>query len=439
MGKESILMMKRVFGFVIVFSMLFVLLPAFSVQAAAETTDEEFFSYLTEQVWNYEETIDVSVYARRNKWSLNDVSKRLQQYYLQEPTLFFISNQRILIEHNEANYLYKIKFDYLYTDRQTQKMTRQMEKAAAKAIEGITDEMSEAEKALAVHDYLVLNNSYDHSMKKYSAYNCLVEKSSTCQGYTLAYVYIMRDLLGMDCSVVTSDSQNHSWNYLKVDGSWYHVDLTADDLSYSVYGGREYDGFGEVLHKNLLLSDAACRKSTDLHQNWQTFDLPAAKSTDYDNFFWQECGSALSYRDGLWYYVSTDPDSPGLNYKKGGANGIVSEIRSYSFSSGESETLKKVESAWYVYRNPDTGEKMTNKSWYKRGFTKAAVCGDYLFYNTADKIYRLDLKTGKSKSVYTLKKSNMSIYAVVAVSANKLKVCYKYDLSYTDKYFNLSV
>lgn len=432
-------MLKRVLGIAIVFSMLFAFFPAFSVPAAAETTDEEFFAYLTEQVHNFVESIDVSSYARRNKWTLKDVSGRLQQFYLLEPTLFFINNQKIMIQHNEANYLYKIQFDYLYSESRVRKMTEQMEKAAAKAIEGITDEMSEAEKALAVHDYLVLNNSYDHSMKKYSAYNCLVENTSTCQGYTLAYVYIMRDLLGMECSVVTSDSENHSWNYLKVDGSWYHVDLTADDLSYSSYGGKEYDGFGEVNHKNLLLSDAACKKSTDLHKNWQTFGLPAAKSTDYDDFFWQECRSAFSYRDGLWYYVSTDADSPGLNYKKGGSNDIVSEIRSYSFSSGQSETLKKVKSTWFVYRNADTGEKATKKSWYKRSFTKLAVCGDYLFYNTADKIYRIDLNTGKTKTVYTLKKSNMSIYAVVAVSEKKLKICYKYDMSYLDKYINLSV
>lgn len=433
------MMMKRVFGIAIVFSMLLVLLPAFSVPAAAETTDGEFFAYLTEQVQNYEKSIDISAYARRNKWTLNDVSERLQQYYLLEPTLFFINNRKIMIQHNEPNYLYKIEFDYIYSEKQVRTMTEQMNKAAAKAIEGITDEMSEAEKALAVHDYLVLNNSYDHSMKKYSAYNCLVEKRSTCQGYTLAYVYIMRDLLGMDCSVVISDSQNHSWNYLKVDGNWYHVDLTADDLSFSTYGGKEYDGFGEVSHSNLLLSDSACRKSTDLHENWSTFGLPAAKSTVYDGFFWQECSSALAYRDGLWYYVVTDPDSPGLNYKKGGANDIVSEIRSYSFSSGKSETLKKIESVWYVYRNVDTGEKLTKKSWYKRGFTKLAVCGDDLYYNSADKIYRIDLNTGKNKSVYTLKKSNMCIYAVVAVSENKLKICYKYDLSYSDKYFNLSI
>lgn len=432
-------MMKRAVGIAIVFSMLLVFFPAFTLPAAAETTDEEFFAYLTEQVQNHEESIDISVYARRNKWNLKDVSGRLQQYYLLEPTLFFINNQKILIEHNEPNYLYKIKFDYLYSQSRVKKMTEQMEKAAAKAIEGITDEMSEAEKALAVHDYLVLNNSYDHSMKKYSAYNCLVEQTSTCQGYTLAYVYIMRDLLGMECSVVISDSQNHSWNYLKVDGDWYHVDLTVDDLTYSAYGGKEYDGFGEVNHKNLLLSDAACKKSTALHEKWETFGLPAAKSTVYDNFFWQECRSAILYHDGLWYYALTDADSPGLNYQRGGSKDIVSEIWSYSFPSGESEMLKKVKSVWYVYRNVDTGEKMTKKTWYKRSFMKLAFCGDYLFYNTASKIYRLDLNTGKSRSVYTLKKSNMSIYAIAGVSANQLKICYKYDLSYLDKYINLNV
>ncbi|MCM1336050.1 MAG: hypothetical protein NC084_06490 [Bacteroides sp.] len=432
--------MKRILTIVIVLSVLWTFFPAFSTPAAAaEASDEEFFSYLTERVQGFDESIDISDYARRNQWKLKDVSARLQKYYLLEPSLFFINNQRIPIEYNESKYLYIVKFDYLYSETCVKKMSDEMKKAALKAIEGITDDMSEAEKALAVHDYLVLNNSYDHTMKKYSAYNCLVERSSTCQGYTLAYVYIMRDLLGMECSVVISDSQNHSWNYLKVDGLWYHVDLTADDLTYTTYGGKEYDGFGEVNHKNLLLSDSACKKSTDLHRNWKTFDLPDAESTIYDDYFWKDCRSAMSYRNGLWYYVLTDPDSPGLNYKSGGDNEINAEIRSYNFSSEKSKLIKKIGSVWLVYRNAETGEKVTKNSWYRRSFTKIAVVGDDLYYHTADKIYRFNLKTGETKRVYTLKKNKMSIYGIVATSEGKLRVCYKYDLSYSDKYFQLNI
>lgn len=431
-------MIKRMLGIIIALSILSVLLPAFSIPALAEEPDEALFSYLMEKALQYEEKIDISSFAKRGGWKLSDVSSRLQQFYLQEPSLFFINNREIMIQHNEENYLYQVRFDYLYNEKQTKRMAEEMKKAAAKAIEGITDEMSEAEKALAVHDYLVTHNSYDHSMKKYSAYNCLVNQSSTCQGYTLAYIYVMRDLLGMDCSVVISDSQNHSWNYLKVDGEWYHVDLTADDLTFSAYGGKEYDGFGEVSHNNLLLSDSACKKSSDLHKKWNTFGYPAADSGKYDGFFWQESRSPLVYRGGLWYCVSTDPDSPGLNYKKGGDTEIVSRIFSYSFSSGEKNPIKETDSIWYVYRNPDTGKKLEKKSWYKRSFMKLALCGDSLYFNTADKIYRLDPDTGKAKSVYTLKKKNMKIFSI-AESDGKLKICYKYDMSYKDKYVTLNV
>lgn len=431
-------MVKRVLGIVTVLSILSALLPAFSVSALAADTDEAFFSYLTERVSNYEEKIDISSFAKRNRWTLDDVSSRLQQYYLSEPTLFFINNRQIMIQHNEANYLYLVQFDYLYNEDQTRKMTEEMNRAAAKAIEGIDDRMTEAEKALYVHDYLVSHNGYDHSMNKYSAYNCLVDQKSTCQGYTLAYTYIMRDLLGMNCSVVISDTQNHSWNYLEVDGKWYHVDLTADDPTFYTYGGRAYDGFAEVSHSNLLLSDSACKKSTDLHKNWQTFGLPAAESKTYDRFFWQESRSPLMYADGVWYFVSADPDSPGLNYKKGGDNAIFSRISAYRFASGEESLVKETDAVWYVYRDSDTGKKLEKKSWYKRSFMKLALCGGELYFNTADKVYRLDPQTGKAKSVYTLKKKNMKIFAI-AEADGKLKVCYKYDLSYKDKYVTLNV
>ncbi len=430
-------MFRKILGIAVVLSVVFAVLPAFSVRAYAEVSDKDFFSYLTEHANEFEESIDISAFAKRGRWKLDDVTEKIQQYYMQTPELFFVNNQKITLMHNEENYLYKINFDYLYTKKKAQKMTQQLKKAAAEAVRGITEEMSDAEKALAVHDYIILNNAYDHSLKKYTAYHCLVEHSSTCQGYTLAYIYVMRNLLGMECSAVTSDAQNHSWNYLKIGKSWYHVDLTADDLSFTAYGGEEYDGFGEVYHNNLLLSDTACEQSSDLHEKWQTYGLPKANSSQYDSFFWKGSQSAMIPYGGLWYYVVTDENSPGIRYKKGKEHDIASLIRTYSFETGESETVQEVSSAWYLYRDAQTGEKFTRKSWYKRSFVKLALCGNSLYFNTADQVFRFNLKTGKTERVYTLKKANMSIYAISAVSDKKLRVCYKRDLSYTDRYLNL--
>lgn len=428
-------MVKRIIGFFVAFLFVIGAPPVFAADSGI--SDEEFFSYMNENAQKLVESIDISSFARRRKWKLSDVSDMLQRYYLQSPELFYVNNNKILIRHNEENYVYKVDFEYLYTQEKVAKMLEEMREAAQKATEGITEDMSDVEKALAVHDYIILNNSYDHSLKKYTAYDCLVGKSSTCQGYTLAYIYIMRDFLGVDCSAVISDSQNHSWNYLKLDGKWYHVDLTSDDVSFEKLGGSEYDGFGEVSHANLLMSDAACKASSTLHRNWKTFGLPAAESTLYDSFFWKNSKSPMAKYGDLWYYVDTDMDSPGLNYKSGGDKYITSRVCAYSFASGKSEILTNVQSEWYLYRNPDTGKKYNKKNWYKRSFTKVALCGNSLFFNSADEIYRINLKTGKMKTVYKLTKSNMSIYSVTAVSENKLKVCYKRDLSYSDRYFNL--
>ena len=101
--------------------------------------------------------------------------------------------------------------------------------------------------------------------------------------------------------------------------------------------------------------------------------------------------------------------------------------------------IKQVKSNWFLYRNADTGKKLTKKSWYVESYLKLAVVGDTLYYNTADAIYRLNTSTGKAKKIYTLKKTDYSIYGIVAQSDTKLRICYKKDNSYSEKYLNLKL
>lgn len=163
--------------------------------------------------------------------------------------------------------------------------------------------MTDLQKAMALHDYLVQHMVYDQSLKKYNAYNALVEGTAVCQGYTMAYAALLKKA-GISFDFCASAAMNHIWNYVKIDGKWYHVDVTWDD-PLNVTWDNDLS-LGTTYHRNFLLSDAKISDSgSDRHYSWTK--KQTCSSTLYDNAWWQDAqlgnGSAIFYIDGAEYYL----------------------------------------------------------------------------------------------------------------------------------------
>lgn len=104
----------------------------------------------------------------------------------------------------------------------------------------INDDMSDAEKAKAIHDYIIINARYDEdALNEFkpenpdsaSPYGFFKNKKCICLGYTLTFQLLTR-MSGLDCIVIHSsayDGEEHGWNMVNIDGKWYHVDVTWDD------------------------------------------------------------------------------------------------------------------------------------------------------------------------------------------------------------------
>ncbi|MBQ8613751.1 MAG: hypothetical protein IJ416_05995 [Ruminiclostridium sp.] len=410
----------------------------FDIKAYAEENELTFFEYLLEGTGELESEVNVASYMKKNNWDIEDLKLQLKYFYLSEPALFYVDRE-VGILYNKDYSKVILKFEYDYSAAEAKKMLKAMKKSALKAVAGIDEDMHDAEKALAVHDYLILNCVYDHEEKSYSAYDCLVNGKAVCQGYSLAYLYIMRDILGIDCEIAFSDSQNHSWNYLKIGKYWYHVDVTADDPTFATLDGKKYDARGEVLHENLLLSDSEIYKSSGLHRNWSIMDKPAAGNKRYDDFFWRGSTSAMYKVGGLWYYTEVDKGSPGLNYESGGSTNVYTKICTFNFKNRDIKTVKNISSQWNLYRDAESGEKIDGKAWYIKSYMKLVEIDGYLYFNTSSVVYRLDPKTGKTRSVYTLNKENMQIFSIVPSGSSAIRIVYKKDLSYDNKYLKLKI
>lgn len=95
------------------------------------------------------------------------------------------------------------------------------------------------EKLLVIHDKMVADCKYDVRVLDkstvnaapptvYHALGVLRDKFAVCQGYSQA-LYIIAKKLGIEMEFCYSEKKNHMWNYVKLDGKWYHMDMTNDD------------------------------------------------------------------------------------------------------------------------------------------------------------------------------------------------------------------
>lgn len=90
----------------------------------------------------------------------------------------------------------------------------------------IRPNMSDYEKALALHDWLIMNADYDYTYSNYTASGVLLEGKGVCQSYALAYQLLLNEVGIPNC---LEHGKNHVWNMIELDGEWYHVDVTWDD------------------------------------------------------------------------------------------------------------------------------------------------------------------------------------------------------------------
>ncbi len=146
----------------------------------------------------------------------------------------------------------------------------------------IKEDMTDYEKLLVTHDYIVNNSRYDDRLfhdsmlppESYSSYGVLALGIGVCEGYAKAMKYILDDL-GMRSIIVVGESmgENHAWNLVELDGDYYHIDSTWDD--------PVTDNGKDILRYNYFnLDDESLSKT----HRWDKDDYPRANGRIYNYF-----------------------------------------------------------------------------------------------------------------------------------------------------------
>ena len=325
---------------------------------SAELSLEE---YVVDALENFQTVIDVSAY----QIPIAEASERYFQIVNNHPSLFYVINYVKTGYNPSTGMLVSYQVKYMEGDIQSQKAAFQKE--VGKALSWVDNSMTDVEKALAVHDYLVLDCEYDYDSYQsgavpevsHSAYGALVEKKAVCDGYAKAYACILEEL-GISSKIVSSDVMSHAWNLVSIGGAWYHVDATWDD--------PVRDNIGRVAHKYFLLSDTAIsqgEKEDEKHKGWDSGGC-TADSNLYDNEFWSGVTSAFCYQNGNWYYAKYDTGSR-----------YTSLMKRPESLDGQEQAVYTEEATW---------------NYYTAGYMYLDLEPEKneLYFNTTTGIYRLD-------------------------------------------------
>mgnify|MGYP004620703615 CR=1 FL=1 len=221
---------------------------------------------------------DSVVVVGKNNLSASDASRAYEAYMLDNPECFYISSN---YQMGVSKFLdvTKIKIKLTYSENIKKLESKKMEleeKVGSILSEVVSPTMTSYEKEVALHDYLIENVSYynyenvdDIPLKKHSAYGALVEKEAVCDGISKAYSILLKKCGIQNVVVLGKMGNQHAWNKVKIDDSWYNVDVTSDAC------GKERI----VSHVYFNLTDEVISKSHTIDLTFQTPEC--SKSNDY--------------------------------------------------------------------------------------------------------------------------------------------------------------
>lgn len=165
-----------------------------------------------------------------------------------------------------------------------------LEVAARAVEENTTEDMTDFEKELALHDWLIGWGDYDQTVHDEATplgrednnnpYGMLVGRYGNCLGYATTFQLLM-DLTGVECITVTgathSSTADHAWNMVKLEGEWYCVDVSWDD---PVSEEQSYLSSEVTRHKYFNVT------SQYMYDSYHQWDYEAVPWTAATRFFW---------------------------------------------------------------------------------------------------------------------------------------------------------
>ena len=179
---------------------------------------------------------------------------------------------------------------YSVTRSEKAYMAKELSDAVEKITAMVTGE-TPFEIELQLHDILCSMVEYSDSEADgliYTAYGALVEGKALCEGYSRA-MQLLLSRFGILSTTVsgTADGEGHMWNAVNIEGEWYHLDATWNDIS----GQSTSHEYFNITDSEILLDHTFSKNHTEftseqLSSGQVSFNIirPACTALDADYF-----------------------------------------------------------------------------------------------------------------------------------------------------------
>lgn len=172
--------------------------------------------------------------------------------------------------YREKGYMASLKYTYNMTAAQNKSTMSSIEKITADVIAEAKTLKSDYEKALLFHDWIINRTDYISNGEKYTwrMDGPIIQRKSVCEGYSKAFTYLCQSV-GIECFCVTGTGNGgaHMWNMVKIDGTWYHADVTWDDPI-------SWDGRPILKYDYFLISEGKIKQDHTIENNFKRPSAP---------------------------------------------------------------------------------------------------------------------------------------------------------------------
>lgn len=226
----------------------------------------------------------------------------IEAYTYDNPNIFYLSPNKMYLNIERTTTIFKTTYNVYIDNGEAQSYlvdefsSKELVDSAINKVESIKNTITSRKTGNTyddikmVHDYLVDNIEYDTSISKsniYDVYGALINRVCVCEGYARAFKYIMDDMQ-IPCVLVIGkatnskgETENHAWNYVNLNGSWYAIDTTWDDPVVLNGGKASYSSRYKYFLKGASTMNADHTPSGQFTENGKVFNYPTLSESDY--------------------------------------------------------------------------------------------------------------------------------------------------------------
>ncbi len=205
------------------------------------------------------------------------IEKIINAYHSDHPETFYWHGDMQYTEDTLTG-IKVVEFDYLLDKKTTDRYILDIKKAEKEYLSFITEDMTQYEAAVIIHDLLCNNIIYPDFVPETvtevnTIFGALVNKRAVCSGYAHAFKYLCNKVGINVISVMgTADDEPHQWNMVTIGEDSFFVDVTWDDPVMD-------DGSQATSYRYFGMTN---KELSETHVISDSFSLPTCSTTEYN-------------------------------------------------------------------------------------------------------------------------------------------------------------